>query len=130
MDVTLDEYTFFADAVFLNPAAIAPNAGGVLALFPGGVPIPNPLNIGNVGFGVNSNVSNFAVTGVGFDAVNNNVISVFSTGTTHVILDIFAFVTRSFGDVIAAFTASGGASAATQQRQARADRRKQVQVRS
>jgi hypothetical protein len=105
MNVDLSEFVLVGDAVFVNPAAIAPNTGGFLSLFPLGNAVPATAN---VGFGTNSNVSNFAIVGIGFNQQTDNGISVFASNVTHVIIDIYAFVVAHPSVVSANLTTGGG----------------------
>jgi hypothetical protein len=87
IQIDLSELEVAAAAAYCNLTAVGPLAGGFMTLWPGGTrPATSSIN-----FAANAVIANFAVTGV--SAVDT--VSIFSSVTTHVLLDISAF---SVGD--------------------------------
>jgi hypothetical protein len=72
-----------ATAAFCNLSAVAPLAAGYLTLWPGSTRPPTS----SVNFAAHAVVSNFAVTGTSF----SDTVAIFSSATTHMLLDITAF---------------------------------------
>ncbi|WP_433265393.1 hypothetical protein ACQPWR_32750 [Micromonospora vinacea] len=82
----LTDFVFFGDAVFGNITVTTTAAPGFARVFPYG---SGPVSVSTINFQANQSLSNAFMTGIGFDA---DYISVFANKTTHVILDVVAFV--------------------------------------
>jgi hypothetical protein len=99
----LDSLLIFGDVLFLNLTITGATAGGYAAVFPWPVPWPRTSNI-NYQTGVT--LANSAVCQIGFDATHNNAISIYSSRTTHVVIDVSAATVSSPADIIGASVAS------------------------
>ncbi|MEU1588571.1 hypothetical protein [Micromonospora sp. NPDC005710] len=82
----LTDFVFFGDAVFGNITVTTTAAPGFARVFPYGA---GPISVSTINFQANQSLSNAFMTGIGFDA---DYISVFANKTTHIILDVVAFV--------------------------------------
>ena len=83
IQVDLSDLEVAAAAAYCNLTAVGPLAGGYMTLWPGGTrPATSSIN-----FAANAVIANFAVTGVS----GADTVSIFSSVTTHVLLDISAF---------------------------------------
>jgi hypothetical protein len=107
IEIDLSQLVFFAEAVFLNATVTGQIANGFVQVWPTGYPRPNSSNVNYV---KGQDLSNFAATQVGSNANSLDVISIFTTQTTHVIIDIAAFVV-GWGSVNPAFSSMGASSA-------------------
>jgi hypothetical protein len=101
IDIDLSDYTFFATAVFINITAVTPVSNGFLTVFPTGTPRPPTSNLN-----YQSNVfawSNYAVSPVGSFAVSTgdvrDAISVLTSASAHIIVDIAAVQAPGPGNV-------------------------------
>jgi hypothetical protein len=102
-----------AAAAFCNLTAVRPVTIGFMTLWPGGVqPATSSIN-----FVAGAVIANFAVTGTSA----TDTVSIFSSATTHVLLDITAFAVGNPGQVNPVILAVAGISATGQQLAARAE---------
>jgi hypothetical protein len=91
IDIDLTDYEFGATAAFCNLTAVTPTATGYMILFPGGTrPATSSIN-----FGKSQTLANFGVTGTSA----TDTVSIFSSVTSHVLLDITAFCVFSPQDL-------------------------------
>ncbi|KAB1937337.1 hypothetical protein F8271_19355 [Micromonospora sp. ALFpr18c] len=93
IEVTLAGYVFIADAVFGNVTVTGSVAGSFLQIFPAG--LPRPTSFSTINFETNQTVSNAFMSGVNW---STDRISIYAARTTHVIIDVVAFVI-GFGEV-------------------------------
>ncbi|MEU8295816.1 hypothetical protein AB0C04_00810 [Micromonospora sp. NPDC048909] len=89
----LGDYVFFGEGVFGNVTVTGPLAAGFLQVFPEGT--PRPPEFSTINYQPNQTLSNAFVSGVSNDL---DLISVYTLRTTHVIIDVVAFVI-SYGEV-------------------------------
>jgi len=83
IQVNLSDLEVAAAAAYCNLTAVGPLAGGYMTLWPGGTrPATSSIN-----FAAKAVIANFAVTGVS----GADTVSIFSSVTTHVLLDVSAF---------------------------------------
>jgi hypothetical protein len=122
MDVNLSDIADLADAVLMTVAAISATGSGFLTVFPY---LSTRPATANVGYAVGRDGNSFVFCGAGFDEIDldpSTAISIYALAATHVIVDVFGFVVRVPGQVLANFgtaTASGAAAKAPSQRDAR-----------
>jgi hypothetical protein len=111
--ISLASLEVAAEAAFCNLTAVLPLGVGNMRLWPGGArPATSSIN-----FTRNAVIANFAVTGTSA----TDTVSIFSTATTHVLLDVTAFAVGNPGQVNPAILASAGLSATSQRLAARAN---------
>ncbi|TDC36406.1 hypothetical protein [Micromonospora sp. KC213] len=91
--VNLGDYVFFGEGVFGNVTVTSPLDTGFLQIFPEGT--PRPAEFSTINFENNQTLSNGFFSGVSNDL---DLISVYTLKTTHVIIDVVAFVI-SYGEV-------------------------------
>ncbi|MDO3705562.1 hypothetical protein Q3W71_28225 [Micromonospora sp. C28SCA-DRY-2] len=91
--VNLGDYVFFGEGVFGNVTVTGPLAAGFLQIFPEGT--PRPAEFSTINFQANQTLSNAFFSGV---SNNLDLVSVYTLKTTHVIIDVVAFVI-SYGEV-------------------------------
>jgi hypothetical protein len=72
-----------AESAFCNLTAVSPLKGGYMTLFPGGT---RP-HTSSVNFAAHVVIANFAITGTS----STDTVSIYSSATSHVLLDITAF---------------------------------------
>ncbi|MEV4491230.1 hypothetical protein AB0K04_14060 [Micromonospora coxensis] len=110
--LNLEDFVNFGDAVHGNVTVTGPLASGFLQVFPYGV--PRPTSFSTINFQTNQTLSNAFLSGLGsgYDRV-----SIYTLKTTHVILDMVAFVI-SMGQVNPRFL-SGAAGLTEEDRRAR-----------
>lgn len=103
-----------ATAAYCNLTAVSPLAGGYMTLWPGGTrPATSSIN-----FTKGAIVANFAVTGI-TNSDTAATVSIFSSATTHVILDVTAFAVGAPGQITSGLVpTSAQAAARGQQAQA------------
>ncbi|MFK3981896.1 hypothetical protein ACI2K4_16155 [Micromonospora sp. NPDC050397] len=124
VDIALDQFVYYGEAVFLNVTVTGSAANGFVQVWPAGISRPNTSNVNYV---KGQDLSNFALTAIGDNSDSNEVISLFTTQNTHVIIDVVAFVI-GFGQVLSPDAAgarvAGGSpaelQALTERRRARA----------
>jgi hypothetical protein len=117
IQIDLSEFVFFAEGVFLNATVVTPINNGYLTVWPTG--LARPIT-SNVNFTKSQNLSNYALTVVGMNDLSLDVISVFTSATAHVIIDVTAFVI-GYGQVNPAYTSAGtGIQSAGGSREAKA----------
>ena len=123
--INLDSLVFFGDAVTANLTVTGPLRGGYLTLWSGGVARPTASSIN---FGTGQTIANLTVSGLAaFSQTVTDSIAIFTSATTHVILDVAGFAVGSIGQVNPAFTAPmmSGSARAQRARQALAKLRNQ-----
>jgi hypothetical protein len=113
--ISLASLEVAAAAAYGNLTAVLPLAGGFLTLYPGGT---RP-GTSSVNFVAHAVVANFAVTGT-TTTNTDDTVSIYSSATTHVLLDITAFAVGNPAQVNPAVLASAAASATKQRLAARA----------
>jgi hypothetical protein len=110
--ISLASLEVAAEAAFCNLTAVLPLGPGNMRLWPGGArPATSSIN-----FTANAVIANFAVTGTSA----KDTVSIFSTATTHVLLDVTAFAVGNRGQVKSTILASAGLSTTSQRLAARA----------
>jgi hypothetical protein len=87
IQIDLADFVFFGIAMYGNLTVTAPVAAGFATLYPID---PRPAT-STVNYVTNQTVANFAVCGIGFTETILDLVSIFSSRTTHVILDATAF---------------------------------------
>jgi hypothetical protein len=116
--INLSSLVFFGDAVTSTLSAITPTATGIMILWSGGVARPTAVSLN---FVAGQSISGLTVSALAaFSQTATDTIAIFTTKTTHVLLDVAGFTVRNFGQVNPAFTA------ATMSGTARAQRAKQA----
>jgi hypothetical protein len=101
-----------AASAFCNLTVVSPLSGGYMTLFPGGTrPATSSIN-----FTTGAVIANFAVTGTN----NTDTVSIFSSATSHVLLDISAFNVGNPGQIKPAILPTSASSATNRQLAARA----------
>ncbi|MBM0234626.1 hypothetical protein JNW91_24055 [Micromonospora sp. STR1_7] len=88
--IDLSEFSYFADALFGNLTVTTAVASGFVQIFPYGS--PRPANFSTINYLPNQVISNSFMSGVGYDDEYTDVISVYAARTTHIIIDVVAFV--------------------------------------
>ncbi|MBM0234395.1 hypothetical protein JNW91_22685 [Micromonospora sp. STR1_7] len=90
IDVILARYAFMSEAIFGTVTVTGPVAASFLQVFPTG--IPRPTNFSTINFEANQTLSNGLVSAVNWD---NDRFSIYAGRTTHVIIDVVAFLIGS-----------------------------------
>ncbi|MFG1895929.1 hypothetical protein ACGFIP_18115 [Micromonospora zamorensis] len=92
--VDLSDFAFFSDALFGNLTVTTAVASGFVQIFP--YRSPRPANFSTINYLTNQVISNSFMSGVGYDpdpeSPLTDVISVYAARTTHIIIDVVAFV--------------------------------------
>ena len=91
--VDLSDYVFLGDVVFGNLTAVQPVKDGYATIYPTGMskPAPSSLNYTPNLFAL----SNAVLSGIGWDDVYSDLVSIYVHQTTHLILDVSAFAVRN-----------------------------------
>lgn len=91
INIDLSDLAFFPDAVLLNATVTGQGAAGFLTVWEFGTTRPG---VSSINFSSGVNLSNFVFATSGFNEAQSvfSAISVFSSQTTHVLLDLVAFV--------------------------------------
>jgi hypothetical protein len=101
-----------AVAAYCNLTAVSPLGAGYMTLWPGGTrPATSSIN-----FTAGAVIANFAVTGTS----NSDTVSIFSSTTTHVILDVTAFAIGAPGQIASGLVSTSAQAAARGQQSAQA----------
>ncbi|MGQ5260471.1 hypothetical protein ACTWLT_06900 [Micromonospora sp. ZYX-F-536] len=90
IDVILARYAFMSEAIFGTVTVTGPVAASFLQIFPTG--IARPTNFSTINFEANQTLSNGLVSAVNWD---NDRFSIYAGRTTHVIIDVVAFLIGS-----------------------------------
>lgn len=93
VEVNLARYVFVGEAVFGSVTVTGPLAGGYLQIYPAG--IPRPSSTSTITFETSQTVTTGFMSGMNW---NTDRISVYAHRTTHIIIDVVAFVI-GFGEV-------------------------------
>ena len=123
--INLASLVVFADAVTANLTVTGPLRGGFLTLWSGGVARPTASSIN---FGTGQTIANLTVSGIAeFSTTVTDTIAIFTSATTHVILDVAGFAVGNIGQVNPLFAAPtmSGSARAERARQALAKLRNQ-----
>jgi hypothetical protein len=99
LTVDLGDYVNVGRAVFGNLTVVSPRAGGYATVFPYGNGRPG---VSTLNFPDGAILANSFVVAIGHDTVNTaltDLISVYCTVATHLLLDITAFSTGAYSDV-------------------------------
>jgi len=114
--ISLSSLEVAAVAAYCNLTVVTPLNGGNMVLFPGGTrPATSSIN-----FVAHVTVANFALTGT-TSTLTTDTVSIFSTATTHVLLDITGFTVWNPGQVNPAVLAEPARTATRQRLAARAE---------
>ncbi|NYH44119.1 hypothetical protein HNR22_003846 [Micromonospora jinlongensis] len=122
--INLSDFVYFGDAVFGNLTVTTAVASGFVQIFPYGT--PRPANFSNINYLPNQVVANSFMSGIGYQNDNaTDVISVYAARTTHIIIDVVAFVVgvgAVYPDILpfAASATARGAESAEERRAKRA----------
>ncbi|MEV0805434.1 hypothetical protein [Micromonospora sp. NPDC050200] len=116
IQVNLESYVHIGEAVYGNVTVTGALGAGFLQIYP--YPGPRPAEFSTINFQAGQTLSNFFLTGM---TPVDDQISVHAQQTTHVILDVVAFVVSS-GSVNPSFLPADGERAA-EDRQAQLARR-------
>jgi len=110
ININLSSLEVAAASAFCNLTVVSPLSGGYMTLFPGGTrPATSSIN-----FTTGAVIANFAVTGTTSTATSDTV-SIYSSATSHVLLDITAFNVGSPGQIKPAILPTSALSATTSQ---------------
>jgi hypothetical protein len=113
--IDLTSLVSFGDAVTANLTVLGPLTGGYLTLWSGAASRPNASSINFAKGAALSNLTVSALAQITFNSKTfSDVVGIFASATTHVLLDVAGFTVASFGQVLVS-TFSG-----TQSRIARA----------
>ncbi|WP_328421977.1 hypothetical protein OG470_07165 [Micromonospora sp. NBC_00389] len=85
--VDLSDFVHFGDALFGNLTVTTAVASGFVQIFPYGG--PRPTNFSTINYLTNQVISNSFMSGIGYE---QDWISVYAARTTHIIIDVVAFV--------------------------------------
>ena len=112
--INLRSLVFFGDAVTSTLSAITPTATGFMILWSGAVARPTAVSLNYV---AGQSISNLTVSALAaFSQTATDTIAIYTTKTTHVLLDVAGFTVRNFGQVNPAFTAPTMSGTARAQR--------------
>jgi hypothetical protein len=112
INIDLSSLEVAAASALGNLIALRPLTGGYMTLFPAA---PRP-NTSSINFSAGAVIGNFAVTGTSA----TDTVSIFSSATSHVLLDITAFNVGSPGQIKAAFLPPAALTATSRRLAARA----------
>lgn len=84
--INLEEFVFIGEALFGNVTVVGPLANGFIQIFPYGIQRPA---VSTINFHTNQTLSNSFMSGIGYVV---DYISLYASRTTHVIVDVVAFV--------------------------------------
>ncbi len=121
--INLSDFVYFGDALFGNLTVTTAVASGFVQIFPFGT--PRPANFSTINYLTNQVVANSFMSGVGYRDENaTDVISVYAARTTHIIIDVVAFVVgvgEVFPEILpfAANSTARGAAETPEQRRAK-----------
>ncbi|MEV4491229.1 hypothetical protein AB0K04_14055 [Micromonospora coxensis] len=87
IDIDLSQWVYVGDALFGNVTVTGPTASGFVQVYQYGV--TRPTNFSTINFTTGQTLSNSVMTGIGYE---EDRISVYASKTTHVIIDVVAFV--------------------------------------
>ncbi|GAB3949872.1 hypothetical protein GCM10027614_49340 [Micromonospora vulcania] len=93
IEINLARYVYISEATFGTVTAVGSLAAGFLQIFPGG--LPRPTTFATLNFETGRTMSNGFMSGVNW---STDRISVYAQRTTHVVIDVVAFVI-GFGQV-------------------------------
>ncbi len=113
ININLSSLVNFGTVVHANLTIVFPQGIGFASLLPGGQPIVGQPSTSNVNFVLNDVVPNFALCGIGAALGSNDVVKIYSSHTTHVLLDVFALTVNSPAQVNPAVLAQAAAANAT-----------------
>jgi hypothetical protein len=99
IQVDLGALVYFGTAVHANLTVIFPQGTGFATLMPGAQPIVGQPTTSNLNFTPNVVTQNFALTAIDVVGDNTDVVKIYSSHLTHVVLDVFAFTVNSPGQV-------------------------------
>jgi hypothetical protein len=99
IDIDLSGWVYIATAVHLNITVVSPLAGGYVSVLPGNTVISGAPKSSNINFPSNTVLANFAVVAVASTSTLTDVIKVFTSGTTHILLDVAGFTVNEWGQV-------------------------------
>ena len=121
--INLTSMVIFGDGVTSNLTVTKPAAAGFLTLWSGAVARPTASSIN---FVAGQTIANLTVSGLAeFSATATDTIAIYTSTTTHVILDVGAFAVRDLGQVLVPFTSPSASARAQRARQALAKLRAQ-----
>lgn len=103
--VNLGSYVLLGVGLLGNLTVVNPVAGGYVTVYPYLAPRPN---ISSINFNAGGVLSNFTATAIGWDPANEellDVVSIFCQQSTHVLLDVVAFIVGSPDQILAGFSA-------------------------
>lgn len=106
INIDLSSFVNFGTAVHANLTIVLPDTQGFASLLPGGQPINGQPSTSNVNYVATDVAPNFALCAIGADLGSNDVVKVYSSSTTHVLLDVFAFTVNFPGQVHPGLAAS------------------------
>jgi hypothetical protein len=102
--INLSSLVFFGDAVTSTLSAVTPTATGFMILWSGGVARPTAVSIN---FVAAQSISDLTVSALAsFSQTATDTIAIWTSKTTHVLLDVAGFSVANIGQVNPAFTAS------------------------
>ncbi|GAB4104834.1 hypothetical protein AB0C42_30775 [Micromonospora taraxaci] len=127
--VNLSDFVYFGDALFGNLTVTTAVASGFVQIFP--YDTPRPANFSNINYLTNQVVANSFMSGVGYlNDEATDVISIYAARTTHIIIDVVAFVVGvgAVNPDILPFAASATARGAESAEERRAKRAAKAQA--
>jgi len=110
--IDLSSLEVAAASAFCNLTAVHPLTAGYMTLFPGGTRPPTS----SINFTTGAVIANFAVTGTS----STDTVSIFSSATSHVLLDITAFTVGTPAQINPAILPPSASGATSRQLAARA----------
>lgn len=121
--VDLSKLVFFGTAVHANMTVVFPTGGGFASLLPGNLAISGQPNTSNLNYNTMDVVPNFALCSISETTASSDVVKIYSSATTHVLLDVFGFTVNDPGQVNPAVTPSAvvGSNKALQAGKSRAE---------
>jgi hypothetical protein len=94
--ITLDSQVFFAETVFANVTVTTTEAAGDLTIWSGEAGVARP-GTSSINYAKGQTLANFVASGVGEQSATVlNAIAIYTTETTHVILDLAGFIMPGF----------------------------------
>jgi hypothetical protein len=109
--VDLQSLVFAGTAVHANLTVVLPTNFGFASLLPGDQVLSGQPSTSNINYNGGDVTPNFALCAIGqVNTVTSDAVKIYSSATTHVLLDVFAFTVNAPGQVNPAFL-PGAASA-------------------
>jgi hypothetical protein len=102
--VDLSSLVFAGTAVHANLTVVLPTSFGFASLLPGNQVLSGQPSTSNINYNGGAVAPNFALCAIGqVNTVTSDAVKIYSSATTHVLLDVFAFTVNAPGQVNPAF---------------------------